>query len=182
MSRIGKQPITIPSNVSVAIAENMISLQSSGDTLSYALPRGLRAEMQEDKLVILVQGEAGRKTAALWGLSRARVANMVEGLTKGFIKKLEFEGIGYRASMEGDGLLMQLGFTHPVRVKARPGIAFRIERNIITVSGIDKAEVGQIAADIRALKPPEPYKGKGIRYQGEIIRRKAGKKAVAGSA
>jgi large subunit ribosomal protein L6 len=106
---------------------------------------------------------------------------MVEGVTKGFEKKLEIDGIGYRVAMEGTGLLMQLGFSHPVRIAAPEGIQFQVERNVITVSGIDKAKVGEVAARIRALKKPEPYKGKGIHYRGEIIRRKAGKKSGTSS-
>jgi len=109
------------------------------------------------------------------------VANMVDGVTRGFEKKLEFEGIGYRAQLDGDSLVMQLGFSHPVRFKIPAGIKFSVDKNLITIAGIDKELVGQVAARVRSQKPPEPYKGKGIRYQGEIIRRKAGKKAVTGA-
>ena len=120
-----------------------------------------------------------RKSNALWGLTGALVENMVVGVMKGFEKKLVFEGIGYRVNLEGKNLLLQLGFSHPVRFDAPEGITLSVEKNVITVGGVNKELVGNVAADIRRLKPPEPYKGKGIRYQDEVIKRKLGKKAVA---
>jgi len=116
---------------------------------------------------------------ALWGLSRAILANLVKGVTEGYEKKLEIEGVGFRAAVQGNKLVMSLGFSHPVEIEAPPGIDFKVEKNVITVSGIDKELVGQVSADIRSRKKPEPYKGKGIRYQGEVIKIKAGKKAVS---
>ena len=136
----------------------------------------------EDGKIVFVPAIETRKTAALWGLMRSLVANMVTGVSAGFEKKLEFEGIGYRAAMEGTTLVMQLGFSHPVRFDPPQGIAVKVERNTITVSGADKETVGLAAAAIRNYKKPEPYKGKGIRYQGEVIRRKVGKKGAAATA
>lgn len=178
MSRIGKKPILIPDGVKVTATGNLVTVKG---------PKGeLRREVHPDIQVVAGEKEIGvlpqrksRKAGALWGLFRTLIANMVEGVTQGYEKKLEFEGIGFRASLEGNTLVMQLGFSHPVRFEPPQGIAFKIEKNVITVSGIDKELVGRVAAEIRSLKPPEPYKGKGIRYQGEVIRRKAGKKAVA---
>ena len=186
MSRIGKKSIPIPVGVTVTVSGNLVSVKG---------PLGeLKKEIHYDFVVevkAIAGGGAGGlevvvkpkvilpRLMALWGLERSLLANMVEGTAKGFSKKLEFEGIGYRASMEGDTLIMLLGFSHPVRLKAPAEIKISVEKSVITVAGIDKEKVGQVAARIRAQKPPEPYNGKGIRYQGEFIRRKAGKKAVA---
>lgn len=137
----------------------------------------IRLEVKEKEIVVLPKRQS-RKSAALWGLFRTLIVNMIEGVTSGFEKKLEFEGIGFRVAAEGNTLVMQLGFSHPLRFEAPPGINFKVEKNVITVSGINKELVGEVAAALRSLKPAEPYKGKGIRYQGEVVRRKAGKKAV----
>jgi len=120
-----------------------------------------------------------KKTGALWGTFRSLVDNMIQGVINGFEKKLEIQGVGYRASLEKNKLILNLGFSHSIEIEAPKGIDFNVEKNIITISGINKQLVGQIAANIRAKRKPEPYKGKGIRYQGEVVRRKAGKKAVA---
>lgn len=178
MSRIGKQPIVLPSGVSVAV---------EGQTVRVSGPKGSLTRVIRPELAVRVDGatvtltpvRSTRKTAAYWGLSRALIAAMVAGTHRGFEKRLEIEGIGYRASLDGSDLELAVGYSHPVRVAAPEGIAFRVERNVITVSGIDQELVGDVAARIRKVKPPEPYKGKGIRYQGEVIRRKAGKKAVS---
>lgn len=159
----------------------------SGDTVVVKGPKGELArrydpavEVRVDEGSVRVSLSGNRaKMSARWGLWRSLIANMVAGVESGFEKKLEIEGIGYRATREGDTLILQLGFSHPVRFSIPERIAIGVEKNVITVSGIDKQEVGDTAARIRALKKPEPYKGKGIRYQGEIVRRKAGKKAVA---
>ncbi|TSC67277.1 MAG: large subunit ribosomal protein L6 [Parcubacteria group bacterium Gr01-1014_66] len=181
MSRIGKKAIHIPDGVKVHMMQDQI--------VEVAGPKGtLRHNQVPDFLEMKVAGEtvtitprhgSGGKIGARWGLLRAQVAHMIEGVYRGFEKKLELEGIGHRAQLDGATLVLQVGFTHPVRVDAPEGISFRIERNTITVSGVDKMLVGEVAARIRRIKPPEPYKGKGIRYAGEVIRRKAGKKAVA---
>ena len=178
MSRIGKKSIPVPAEVTVSVNDRRVTVRGPRGELSWEVPLSIGVEMIGRELVIAPRASS-KKTAALWGLSRALVANMVEGVQKGFEKKLELEGIGYRVSADGSGLLLQLGFSHPVKFPAPEGIGFQVERNLITVSGIDKAQVGEVAARIRALKPPEPYKGKGIRYRGEAVRRKAGKKSGA---
>ena len=178
MSRVGKKPIPVPSGLAVEIAGNFITIKGSRGTLKRILPREVMPEVKGGEIIITPQLNT-KRTSALWGLSRTLVANMIEGVTHGFEKKLEFEGIGYRVVLEGDTLVFALGFSHPVRFGAPEGITFKVEKNTITVSGIDKELVGETAAMIRNLKPPEPYKGKGIRYKGEAIRRKAGKKATA---
>jgi len=177
MSRIGSQPIPLPSGIRVDIADNVITVVGPKGTLIRTIVPEIGVVVEGDHIVVSAR-VASRKTPALWGLTRALIANMVRGVGQGFEKKLEFEGIGYRAAMEGTTLVMQLGFSHPVRFDAPAGITLKVERNTITVSGADKEAVGGSAAAIRAYKKPEPYKGKGIRYQGEIIRRKAGKKGA----
>ncbi len=178
MSRIGKQPIQLPEAVSVAEAEGTVTVTGPKGTLSLTLRPEVGLQV-EGKIVRVAPVRATRKTPAYWGLTRSLLARMVEGVSKGFERKLEIEGIGYRASLEGQSLLLALGFSHPVRMDAPAGIVFRVEKNAIIVSGIDAVLVGDVAAGIRRLRPPEPYKGKGIRYAGEVIRRKAGKKAVS---
>ncbi len=177
MSRIGAQPIVVLAGVRIQIADNAITVTGPKGTLSRTLAREIGIAAQGDMLVLSPRIDS-RRTSALWGLTRSLVANMVAGVASGFEKKLEYEGIGYRAAVEGTTLVMQLGFSHPVRFDAPPGIALKVERNVITVSGADREAVGSAAAAIRAYKKPEPYKGKGIRYQGEIVRRKAGKKGA----
>ena len=178
MSRIGKKPIPIPPGVSVSVKDSLVFVRGPKGELSRTLHPDIGMEIADGYLNIVPKRET-KQVPALWGLFRSLVANMVEGVMHGFEKKLEFEGIGFRAVLEGDTLVMQLGFSHPVRVRAPTGIALKVEKNVITVSGINKELVGEIAAAIRNLKPPEPYKGKGIHYWGEVIRRKAGKKAIA---
>jgi len=177
MSRIGAQPIPILPGVRVEIADGVITTTGPKGTLYRTIVPEITVVVEGDRVVVSPR-ISSPKTSALWGLTRSLVANMVQGVAEGFEKKLEFEGIGYRAAVEGATLVMQLGFSHPVRFDAPPGIALKVERNVITVSGADKEAVGGAAAAIRAYKKPEPYKGKGIRYQGEIIRRKAGKKGA----
>ncbi len=180
MSRIGKKPIVIPAGVTVTVKERLVSVKGPKGELQKILPPHTSAEVDNGEILIKPVGEA-KKTSAFWGLARTLVANMAEGVTKGFEKVLEYEGIGFRANKEGEDLVFALGFSHPVRFAAPTGIAFKVEKNVITISGADKELVGETAARIRNLKPPEPYKGKGIRYRGEIVRRKAGKKATASS-
>lgn len=177
MSRIGKKPIPVPDNVTVTATGNGVVVKGPKGELNRTLPMGILVEAKGNTATVTI-GNPLHTNFALWGLSRALVANMVEGVSKGFEKKLEYEGIGYRISIEDGSLLLRVGFSHPVRFPAPPGISFSIEKNVVTVSGINNETVGETAARIRAIKPPEPYKGKGIRYQGEVIRRKAGKKAV----
>ena len=179
MSKIAKIPVIIKEGVSVVINNETIVITGSKGTLSFAMPLGIAVKEEEGNLIIFQREKNDEKTKALFGLTRSLVFNMVEGVSTGFDKKLELSGVGYRAQAAGDMLTLSLGFSHPVVVKGEQGITFSVEENIITVSGIDKALVGNTAAKIRSLRPPEPYKGKGIKYQGEKIRRKVGKAAKA---
>ena len=178
MSRIGKKIIAIPSGVTVNVAGKSLSVKGPKGELHLTVHSDMDIEVKNGTVAVTCKKNASKKAPGIWGLSRTLVANMVTGVTNGFEKVLEFEGIGYRVNLEGSTLVMQLGFSHPVRFEAPKGIAFAVVKNAITVSGADKELVGEVAARIRALKKPEPYKGKGIRYRGEVIRRKAGKKAT----
>lgn len=177
MSRIGKQPIIIPENVEVKIDGDLVIVKGSKGELRNQIRPEVKVEIK-DKKIILKPVKLYKGTQALWGTYRSNIFNMIEGVTKGFEKKLEIQGVGYRANLEDKDLVLSLGFSHPIKIKAPEGIEFKVERSIVTVSGIDKQLVGQVSAEIRSKRKPEPYKGKGIRYQGEIVRRKAGKKAV----
>lgn len=179
MSKIGKQIINIPSGVTVRVDGNKISVSGPFGQLEREIRQELQVLVEGDTLKILPVKET-KQTAALWGLTRALVANMVDGVAKKFEKKLEISGIGYQASLQGKELSLKIGFTHLVKIVLPEGLDAKVEKNVITLSGIDKELVGQYAATIRAKKKPEPYKGKGIFYSGEKIRRKAGKK-TAGS-
>ncbi len=180
MSRIGKKPILIPENVEVKIKDAEAIIKGPKGEISQNILPQIRVETKEGRIFIS-QKKDDKNAKAFWGLTRALIANAVKGVTEGFEKKLEIEGIGLKASVEGENLILQMGFSHPVRVKTPEGIKFSVEKNIITISGINKEEVNQIAAKIRKVKPPEPYKGKGIRYQGEHVRRKLGKRAISTS-
>lgn len=185
MSRIGKQPIKIPEKVEVKIDGQFIIVKGARGELRQELLGGIKAEIQNNEIAFSpislekLSGLNRKKVLANWGTIRMLIFNMIKGVTEGFEKKLELQGIGYRAALEGKKMILGLGFSHPVEIQVPEGIEFKIEKNIITVSGINKQLVGQTAAEIRAKKKPEPYKGKGIRYLGEVVRRKAGKKAVA---
>ena len=181
MSRIGKKPIQIPDGVTVAKEGNLVRVKGLKGELSWEFNPVVDIDISEKEILVRPAVQS-KKTPAIWGTTRARIQNMVDGVTRGFEKKLELEGIGYRAALEGQNLQLSIGFSHPVRVEAPPGIKFAVEKNVITVSGIDKDLVGATAAEIRSMKKPEPYKGKGIRYQGEVVRRKQGKKATAAAA
>ncbi|MEG3585752.1 MAG: 50S ribosomal protein L6 [Actinomycetota bacterium] len=178
MSRIGKTPIEIKSGVEISISESFIEVKGPKGSLSQELPEGISVEKQEDILVVSRSNEL-RESKALHGLIRSLINNMVIGVTDGYQKELELVGVGYRAQAKGKNALeLQLGFSHPVNFSAPEGIEFNVpSQTEISITGIDKQVVGQVAADIRALKKPEPYKGKGIRYVGERIIRKAGKTA-----
>lgn len=178
MSRVGKKPIEIPQGVDVKIEGQKVIVKSSKGELSREIRPEIKVDVRDGKIFVSPKVET-KQTKALWGLSRALLANMVKGVTEGYEKKLEIEGLGFRAALEGEGLLLNLGFSHPVKVAPSPGIKFSVEKNVITVSGADKELVGQTAANIRKIKKPEPYKGKGIKYMGEQVRRKVGKKAAA---
>lgn len=178
MSRIGKKPIEIPAGVEVKIDGGRITVKGPKGELQRNIRPEIKVAEESGRLLVSLQRET-KETGAFWGLTRALLANDIKGVTQGFEKKLEIEGVGYRVNMEGEDLNLQLGFSHPVKIKAPEGVKFSVDKNVITVLGIDKGLVGQTAAKIRDQKPPEPYKGKGIRYEGEQIRRKLGKKAVA---
>lgn len=174
MSRIGKLPISIPSGVTITVDESLVTVTGPKGTLTQPTLSDVTFKVDGNEAVVTRKNDE-KIARAQHGLLRALVANMVVGVSKGFEKKLEVNGVGFRVSGGGSNLDMSLGFSHPVKYQARPGIDIKVEKNIITVSGIDKAMVGQTAAEIRALKKPEPYKGKGIKYVGEQIIRKAGK-------
>jgi len=178
MSRVGSQPITIPSSVDVSISGADITVKGSKGTLNRTLPGGITARVDESTLLV-ERPDDSRESRSLHGLSRTLVANMVQGVSEGFRKELQIQGVGYRATARGtDALDLALGFSHPVSIKAPEGITFEVPvQTQIIVTGIDKQLVGQVAADIRKWRKPEPYKGKGIRYLGEHVARKAGKAA-----
>jgi len=178
MSRIGKKPIEIPQSVKVEISGQDLKVTGPKGELNTSIHRDIKAEVKDGKIFVLPKKDLSKKEKGLWGLYRALIFNMVYGVDKGFEKKLEIEGIGYKAVVQGDALVLNLGFVNPVTIKKPEGIDFSVEKNVITVSGINKEVVGQIAAIIRKTKKAEPYKGKGIKYQGEKIRRKEGKKVV----
>jgi large subunit ribosomal protein L6 len=178
MSRVGKKPIPIPSTVDVAIADGHVTVKGPKGTLEHDVPEGITVAREGDELVV-TRPDDEREHRALHGLTRALVANMVTGVSEGFAKDLEIVGVGYRATAAGPSRLeLQLGFSHPVAVDAPPGVEFEVPAPTrITVRGFNKQVVGQVAADIRKIRKPEPYKGKGIRYADERVLRKAGKSA-----
>ena len=179
MSRIGKKLIEIPQAVKVEINGQELKVSGPKGELKMNIHRNIKVENKDGKIFVLPNKELSKKEKGLWGLYRALIFNMVEGVSKEFEKKLEIDGIGYKAIVQGDELVLNVGFSHPVKIKKPEGINFSVEKNVITISGINKENVGQIAAEIRAVKKAEQYKGKGIKYQGEKIRRKEGKKVVA---
>ena len=181
MSRVGKKPIEIPEGVKVNIDGRKVIIKGPKGELSREVRPEIKVELKEGKIFVKPEINT-KKTKAFWGLTRSLLANMVKGVTEGYEKKLEIRGLGYKAKIEGDDLVLMVGFTHSVKLKIPETIKVSVEKNIITVSGIDKELVGLIAAKTRKVKPPEPYKGKGIRYLGEEVRRKAGKKVVTGAA
>lgn len=178
MSRVGRSPITVPSNVTVTLSGETVNVKGPQGSLERQLPEGITIEQVGDTLVVS-RPDDERRHRALHGLSRSLVANMVSGVTDGFSKELEIVGVGYRATAKGPNALeLALGFSHPVNVEAPEGITFEVPvQTRIIVKGIDKEKVGQVAADIRKLRKPEPYKGKGVRYANERVLRKAGKAA-----
>jgi large subunit ribosomal protein L6 len=177
MSRIGRQPIQLPAGVMVALSPGRVQVNGPLGELSQDVPARMRIEKTDSEIVVTRPTERG-EDRALHGLTRTLIANMVEGVTKGFEKHLEIQGVGYRAQLKGTDLELAVGFSHPVLVKPRKGITFDVPQPTqVIVKGIDKQMVGQTAAEIRKVRPPEPYKGKGIRYAGEQVRRKVGKRA-----
>src|SRR4249920_1003671 len=177
MSRIGRQPIELPTGVSVAISPGHVQVSGPLGELAQEVPSRMNVEQQEATVVVTRPTDRG-EDRALHGLTRSLIANMVDGVTKGFEKRLEIQGVGYRASLRGTDLELNVGFSHTVVKDAPAGITYDVPTPTeVVVKGIDKQQVGQIAAEIRKVRPPEPYKGKGIRYEGEYVRRKVGKRA-----
>src|SRR3989344_9054795 len=172
MSKIGKKPIVIPPGVEVIIGPALLIVKGPKGELKRNFISTVTFEIQDGKLLVK------EKDSAMWGLSRALAANMVTGVSTVFQKILDFNGVGYKATVKGDTIELNLGFTDPVIIKALPGVTFKVEKNSIIVEGSDRESVGHIAAKIRSSRPPEPYKGSGIKYRDEIIHRKAGKKAA----
>ncbi len=179
MSRIGKKQTTIPQGVTVSVADGILSVQGPKGTLTRPVHAAVTVSIEDGVASVSVKNEANKQERALWGTFSAHVANMVEGVTEGFKKELEVNGVGYRVAMQGADLKIEVGFSHPVIFKVPDGIKASVDKNVITIEGIDKELVGQTAAEIRAIRKPEPYKGKGIKYMDEHIRRKAGKAAKA---
>lgn len=175
MSRIGKKPISLPQGVEITVQDNMVTVKGPKGTLAQAIPQGITVSKQDDQIVVERAGDS-KQDRAYHGLTRALVANMVQGVSTGFERKLELVGVGYRAQLQGKKLIINIGFSHPVEVEPPEGIEFEVPAaNKITVKGIDKQLVGNTAAIIRDIRRPEPYKGKGIKYENEVVRRKAGK-------
>lgn len=184
MSRVGRLPIGIPTGVEVKITDNVVRVKGPKGSLERTVHPVIRVALEDGKILVARQSD-DRLHRALHGLTRALIANMVQGVTKGYQVELEIQGVGYRAVKQGANLTLQVGFSHPVELKPPAGVALDAPQpNRIVVSGIDKEQVGQMAASIRAIREPDPYKGKGIRYVGERVRRKPGKagKAVVGAA
>ena len=176
MSRIGKKIIPVPAGVTVTITDQTVSVKGPKGQLAWTVAEEIEVQQENGQLTLVPRDDTTR-ARAMWGLSRTLVANMVDGVTNGYERTLELVGVGYRAAMKGQALSMQLGFSHEVDIPPPAGIAFAVPRQTeIKISGIDKQQVGETAARIRRMRPPEPYKGKGVRYAGERVRRKEGKK------
>ncbi|MFZ5391118.1 MAG: 50S ribosomal protein L6 [Patescibacteria group bacterium] len=182
MSRLGKLPINIPNGVQVQINGRLVIAKGPKGEVSQQLPKGVKVEQADQVISVSVANSNDRALRALWGLSRQLVQNAVKGVHEGYSKSLELVGIGFKAQIEGENLVLNLGFSHPVRFAIPKGINVKVEKNTITLDGASKQEVGQVAAEIRALRKPEPYKGKGIKYSDEVVRRKAGKVVKAAGA
>ena len=182
MSRIGRLPIPLPSGVEVSLAGNEVKVKGPKGSLANRVPEVIGVEVADGQ-VRFTRPDERKQTRAFHGLARALVANMVKGVTEGFSKTLAIEGVGYRAELKGKALNLTLGFSHPVEVPVPQGIEVKVEgQNQIRVEGIDREQVGQFAAELRGIRPPEPYKGKGVRYADERVRRKVGKAAATGGA
>lgn len=178
MSKIGKIPVSIKEGTEILIDGQNVKVKGVKGELEFKVPNGISVSLSDGKLNVSQEKKNNKDTSALYGLTRAQIANMVKGVSEGFEKKLELSGVGFRAEAQGSNLTLHVGFSHPVKI-SESGISFTVSENVITISGIDKTLVGNVAAKIRDIKPPEPYKGKGIKYQGERIRRKVGKAAKA---
>ena len=174
MSRIGKMPITVPTSVTVDVQDGTVRVKGPRGELAHQVPSEISI-VREDGTLLIERASDEPTHRSLHGLTRSLIANMVTGVTDGYTRRLEVNGVGYRAAVSAGNLVLQVGYSHPVLVPAPAGISFSVQANAITVSGADKQLVGEIAAQVRRVRPPEPYKGKGIKYAEEVIRRKAGK-------
>ena len=179
MSRIGRIPVAITDGANIEIKDRSVAVSGPKGQLSFVLPEGIEVKIEDKNVVVSPKGELTQDLKPVFGLTRATIANMIQGVTSGFEKKLELSGVGYRAQVSGGDLILSVGFSHPVNVSAKNGISFSVSENVITVAGNNNTIVGDVASRIRAIRPPEPYKGKGIKYVGERIRRKVGKAAKA---
>jgi len=180
MSRLGKKPILIPEGVKVQVNGSEVVVVGPKGELKTSVHDQIKVEIKDNHIeVSKVKENLPKNLRGLWGLYSALLSNMIEGVKNGYEKKLEIEGVGFKAEVQGNELSLNVGYVHPVKIKKPDGINFAVEKGVITVSGIDKQKVGQVSAEIRQVKKAEPYKGKGIKYQGEKIRRKEGKKVVA---
>lgn len=182
MSRIGKKVIVIPSGVTAEVKTNVFVVKGPKGELKQTLHPHLTVAIEGQEIKLQVADEHNKLDRSLWGTFGSLIKNMIVGVTEGFKKQLEINGVGFKAAMKGQDLLLEVGFSHPVEIKPAAGIKFSVEKNIITVEGVDKQVVGEMAAQIRKVKKPEPYKGKGIRYIDEVVRRKAGKTAAKSAA
>ena len=176
MSRIGKQPVTVPSGVTLTQSGQTITAKGAKGELSFTMPRSVSGAIEGDQFTVTPNDET-KTTGGMWGMTRTMVANMIEGVVSGYKKELELKGVGYRAQMKGNSLTMQLGFSHDVNYTPPEGVKIEAPKpTSIIITGINKQQVGQVAAEIRSYRKPEPYKGKGVRYVGEYVRMKEGKK------
>jgi len=176
MSKIGKKPIDLPKGVELKIDGNSVSVKGPKGELKRTFDNSVLISVADNSVTISLK--EGRDEAAIWGLTRALLANMIKGVSDGFEKNLEFEGVGYKANVKGETLELNLGYSHPIILEIPAGLTVKVEKSVIKVGGINNESVGKFAAEIKSKRLPEPYKGSGIRYQGEVIRRKAGKKAA----
>ncbi|KKS01536.1 MAG: 50S ribosomal protein L6 [Candidatus Yanofskybacteria bacterium GW2011_GWA2_41_22] len=181
MSKIGKKIINVPAGVEIRIEDGVIFVKGPKGELKRTISGALDVNMENNIIKIQLRENVGKDSSALWGLTRALIANMIKGVTEGFETILEFQGVGYKAAVKGNELELNLGYSHPITITAPEGVSFKVEKNVIKVSGFNKELVGEVAADIRTKRKPEPYKGSGIKYNDEVIIKKAGKKSVATS-
>ncbi len=177
MSRIGKQPIEIPEKVEVNIKDRVLSVKGPKGSLSFEFKHEVEVEIEDNKILVKKIGRT-KNTSAIWGTTRALIQNMIVGVNEGFEKILELHGVGYKMAVQGKKLNLNLGFSHPVEIDIPEGLEVKVEKEKMSINGIDKQQVGQFAAEVRAFRPVEPYKGKGFRYQGEFFIKKEGKKAA----
>lgn len=181
MSRIAKKPIDIPNNVTFTVDEEKYTVKGPKGELTMKKVPMVMIEQKDNQIITSIKDEESSEQKAFWGTAARVIRNMLIGVSEGFTKKLEINGVGYKAEMKGKDLQLNVGYSHPVLFPEEPGVSIEVEKNIITIAGIDKVLVGQVAANIRKIRKPEPYKGKGIKYIDEVIRRKEGKQVKAGS-